>query len=264
MGKIIGIDLGTTNSCVAVMEGGQPTVIANTEGARTTPSVVAFTKTGERLVGEPAKRQAVTNADKTISSIKREMGSDFKVTIDEKKYSPQEISAMILQKLKADAEGYLGEKVTEAVITVPAYFNDAQRQATKDAGKIAGLDVKRIINEPTAAALAYGLDNEKEQKIMVYDLGGGTFDVSIIEIGDGVIEVLSTAGDNRLGGDDFDQKITDYMLADFKAKEGVDLSTDKMALQRLKESAENFLPQQQQISTFRSLRQLPKDRNTLI
>ena len=238
MGKIIGIDLGTTNSCVAVMEGGQPTVIANTEGARTTPSVVAFTKTGERLVGEPAKRQAVTNADKTISSIKREMGSDFKVTIDEKKYSPQEISAMILQKLKADVEGYLGEKVTEAVITVPAYFNDAQRQATKDAGKIAGLDVKRIINEPTAAALAYGLDNEKEQKIMVYDLGGGTFDVSIIEIGDGVIEVLSTAGDNRLGGDDFDQKITDYMLADFKAKEGVDLSTDKMALQRLKEAAE--------------------------
>ena len=238
MGKIIGIDLGTTNSCVAVMEGGQPTVIANTEGARTTPSVVAFTKTGERLVGEPAKRQAVTNADKTISSIKREMGSDFKVTIDEKKYSPQEISAMILQKLKADAEGYLGEKVTEAVITVPAYFNDAQRQATKDAGKIAGLDVKRIINEPTAAALAYGLDNEKDQKIMVYDLGGGTFDVSIIEIGDGVIEVLSTAGDNRLGGDDFDQKITDYMLADFKAKEGVDLSTDKMALQRLKEAAE--------------------------
>ena len=238
MGKIIGIDLGTTNSCVAVMEGGQPTVIANTEGARTTPSVVAFTKTGERLVGEPAKRQAVTNADKTISSIKREMGTDYKVAIDDKKYSPQEISAMILQKLKADAEGYLGEKVTEAVITVPAYFNDAQRQATKDAGKIAGLDVKRIINEPTAAALAYGLDNEKEQKIMVYDLGGGTFDVSIIEIGDGVIEVLSTAGNNRLGGDDFDQKITDYMLADFKAKEGVDLSTDKMALQRLQEAAE--------------------------
>ena len=238
MGKIIGIDLGTTNSCVAVMEGGQPTVIANTEGARTTPSVVAFTKTGERLVGEPAKRQAVTNADKTISSIKREMGTDYKVAIDDKKYSPQEISAMILQKLKADAEGYLGEKVTEAGITVPAYFNDAQRQATKDAGKIAGLDVKRIINEPTAAALAYGLDNEKEQKIMVYDLGGGTFDVSIIEIGDGVIEVLSTAGNNRLGGDDFDQKITDYMLADFKAKEGVDLSTDKMALQRLKEAAE--------------------------
>ena len=238
MGKIFGIDLGTTNCCVAVMEGGQPTVIANTEGARTTPSVVAFTKTGERLVGEPAKRQAVTNADKTISSIKREMGTDYKVAIDDKKYSPQEISAMILQKLKADAEGYLGEKVTEAVITVPAYFNDAQRQATKDAGKIAGLDVKRIINEPTAAALAYGLDNEKEQKIMVYDLGGGTFDVSIIEIGDGVIEVLSTAGNNRLGGDDFDQKITDYMLADFKAKEGVDLSTDKMALQRLKEAAE--------------------------
>ena len=238
MGKIIGIDLGTTNSCVAVMEGGQPTVIANTEGARTTPSVVAFTKTGERLVGEPAKRQAVTNANRTISSIKREMGTDYKVDIDGKKYSPQEISAMILQKLKADAEGYLGEKVTEAVITVPAYFNDAQRQATKDAGKIAGLDVKRIINEPTAAALAYGLDNEKEQKIMVYDLGGGTFDVSIIEIGDGVIEVLSTAGNNRLGGDDFDQKITDYMLADFKAKEGVDLSGDKMALQRLKEAAE--------------------------
>ena len=238
MGKIIGIDLGTTNSCVAVMEGGKPVVIANTEGARTTPSVVAFTKTGERLVGEPAKRQAVTNADKTISSIKRHMGTDYRVTIDDKKYSPQEISAMILQKLKADAENYLGEKVTEAVITVPAYFNDAQRQATKDAGKIAGLDVKRIINEPTAAALAYGLDNEKEQKIMVYDLGGGTFDVSIIEIGDGVIEVRSTAGDNRLGGDDFDQKITDYMLAEFKKNEGVDLSNDKMALQRLKEAAE--------------------------
>ena len=238
MSKIIGIDLGTTNSCVAVMEGGKPVVIANTEGVRTTPSVVAFTKTGERLVGEPAKRQAVTNAEKTISSIKRHVGTDYKVSIDDKKYSPQEISAMILQKLKKDAEGYLGEKVTEAVITVPAYFNDAQRQATKDAGKIAGLDVKRIINEPTAAALAYGLDNEKEQKIMVYDLGGGTFDVSIIEIGDGVIEVLSTAGNNRLGGDDFDQKITDYMLADFKAKEGVDLSTDKMALQRLKEAAE--------------------------
>ena len=238
MGKIIGIDLGTTNSCVAVMEGGKPVVIANTEGARTTPSVVAFTKTGERLVGEPAKRQAVTNADKTISSIKRHMGTDYRVTIDDKKYSPQEISAMILQKLKADAENYLGEKVTEAVITVPADFTDAQRQATKDAGKIAGLDVKRIINEPTAAALAYGLDNEKEQKIMVYDLGGGTFDVSIIEIGDGVIEVLSTAGDNRLGGDDFDQKITDYMLAEFKKNEGVDLSNDKMALQRLKEAAE--------------------------
>ena len=238
MGKIIGIDLGTTNSCVAVMEGGQPTVIANTEGARTTPSVVAFTKTGERLVGEPAKRQAVTNAEKTISSIKREMGSDYKVAIDDKKYSPQEISAMVLQKLKSDAEAYLGEKVTEAVITVPAYFNDAQRQATKDAGKIAGLDVKRIINEPTAAALAYGLDNEKEQKIMVYDLGGGTFDVSIIEIGDGVIEVLSTAGDNRLGGDDFDQKIVDYIVADFKGANGVDLSADKMALQRVKEAAE--------------------------
>ena len=238
MSKIIGIDLGTTNSCVAVMEGGKPVVIANTEGARTTPSVVAFTKTGERLVGEPAKRQAVTNAEKTISSIKREMGTDHKRSIDSKNYSPQEISAMILQKLKADAENYLGEKVTDAVITVPAYFNDAQRQATKDAGKIAGLDVKRIINEPTAAALAYGLDNEKEQKIMVYDLGGGTFDVSIIEIGEGVIEVLSTSGDNRLGGDDFDQKITDYMLAEFKKMEGIDLSGDKMALQRLKEAAE--------------------------
>ncbi len=238
MSKIIGIDLGTTNSCVAVMEGGKPVVIANTEGVRTTPSVVAFTKTGERIVGDPAKRQAVTNADKTISSIKRHMGSDYKVTIDDKKYSPQEISAMILQKLKADAESYLGEKVTEAVITVPAYFNDAQRQATKDAGKIAGLDVKRIINEPTAAALAYGLDNEQEQKIMVYDLGGGTFDVSVIEIGDGVIEVLATNGNNRLGGDDFDQKLTDYMIAEFKKAEGVDLSTDKMALQRIKEAAE--------------------------
>ena len=238
MGKIIGIDLGTTNSCVGVMEGGQPVVVANAEGARTTPSVVAFTKSGERLVGEPAKRQAVTNADKTISSIKRHMGTDYRVTIDDKKYSPQEISAMILQKLKTDAENYLGEKVTEAVITVPAYFNDAQRQATKDAGKIAGLEVKRIINEPTAAALAYGLDNEKEQKIMVYDLGGGTFDVSIIEIGDGVIEVLSTAGDNRLGGDDFDQKVADYMIAEFKKAEGVDLSADKMAMQRIKEAAE--------------------------
>ena len=237
MGKIIGIDLGTTNSCVGVMEGGQPVVVANAEGARTTPSVVAFTKSGERLVGEPAKRQAVTNADKTISSIKRHMGTDYRVTIDDKKYSPQEISAMILQKLKTDAENYLGEKVTEAVITVPAYFNDAQRQATKDAGKIAGLEVKRIINEPTAAALAYGLDNEKEQKIMVYDLGGGTFDVSIIEIGDGVIEVLSTAGDNRLGGDDFDQKVADYMIAEFKKAEGVDLSADKMAMQRIKEAA---------------------------
>ncbi len=238
MSKIIGIDLGTTNSCVAVMEGGKPTVIANTEGARTTPSVVAFTKTGERLVGEPAKRQAVTNAENTISSIKRDMGTDKKRNIGDKKYSPQEISAMILQKLKADAESYLGETVTEAVITVPAYFNDAQRQATKDAGKIAGLEVKRIINEPTAAALAYGLDNEKEQKIMVYDLGGGTFDVSIIEIGDGVIEVLSTNGDTHLGGDDFDQKITDYMISEFKKAEGVDLSNDKMALQRLKEAAE--------------------------
>jgi len=238
MSKIIGIDLGTTNSCVAVMEGGQPTVITNTEGSRTTPSVVAFTKTGERIVGEPAKRQAVTNSDKTISSIKRHMGTDFRVAIDDKKYTPQEISAMILQKLKADAEAYLGEKVTEAVITVPAYFNDAQRQATKDAGKIAGLDVKRIINEPTAAALAYGLDNEKEQKIMVYDLGGGTFDVSIIEIGEGVIEVLATSGDNRLGGDDFDERITRYMIDEFKKQEGVDLSLDKMSLQRLKEAAE--------------------------
>ena len=238
MSKIIGIDLGTTNSCVAVMEGGKPTVIANTEGARTTPSVVAFTKNGERLVGEPAKRQAVTNAENTISSIKRDMGTDRGRTIEGKKYSPQQISAMILQKLKADAESYLGEKVTEAVITVPAYFNDAQRQATKDAGKIAGLDVKRIINEPTAAALAYGLDNEKEQKIMVYDLGGGTFDVSVIEIGDGVIEVLSTNGDTHLGGDDFDQKIIDWMVAEFKNANGVDLSTDKMAMQRLKEAAE--------------------------
>ena len=238
MGKIIGIDLGTTNSCVAVMEGGKPVVIANTEGIRTTPSVVAFTKNGERLVGEPAKRQAVTNADKTIASIKRHMGSDYKVTIDDKKYTPQEISAMILQKLKADAESYLGESVTEAVITVPAYFNDAQRQATKDAGRIAGLDVKRIINEPTAAALAYGLDNESEQKVMVYDLGGGTFDVSIIEIGDGVIEVLSTNGDTHLGGDDFDQAIINWMVREFQNQEGVDLSKDKMALQRLKEAAE--------------------------
>ncbi len=238
MGKIIGIDLGTTNSCVAVMEGGKPVVITNTEGVRTTPSVLAFTKTGERIVGEAAKRQAVTNSDKTISSIKRHMGTDYRVTIDDKKYSPQEISAFILQKLKADAESYLGEKVTEAVITVPAYFNDAQRQATKDAGKIAGLEVKRIINEPTAAALAYGLDNEKEQKIMVYDLGGGTFDVSIIEIGDGVIEVLATSGDNRLGGDDFDERVTRYFIDEFKKAEGVDLSLDKMALQRLKEAAE--------------------------
>ncbi len=238
MGKIIGIDLGTTNSCVAVMEGGKPIVIANAEGMRTTPSVVGFLKSGERVVGDAAKRQAVTNADKTISSIKRHMGSDYKVEIDDKKYSPEEISAMILMKLKADAEAYLGEPVTEAVITVPAYFTDSQRQATKNAGKIAGLDVKRIINEPTAAALSYGLDNEKEQKIMVYDLGGGTFDVSIIEIGDGVIEVLATAGNNKLGGDDFDNAITQYMLDDFKKKEGVDLSTDKMAMQRLKEAAE--------------------------
>ena len=238
MSKIIGIDLGTTNSCVAVMEGGKPTVIANAEGSRTTPSVVAFTKNGERLVGEPAKRQAVTNASRTVASIKRHMGTDYKVDLDGKKYSPQEISAMILQKMKTDAENYLGEKVTEAVITVPAYFNDAQRQATKDAGKIAGLEVKRIINEPTAAALAYGLDNEKEQKIMVYDLGGGTFDVSIIEIGDGVIEVLATAGNNRLGGDDFDQKVVDYIVAEFKNNEGIDLSGDKMAMQRIKEAAE--------------------------
>ncbi|MDD6685458.1 MAG: molecular chaperone DnaK [Lachnospiraceae bacterium] len=238
MSKIIGIDLGTTNSCVAVMEGGKPTVIANSEGSRTTPSVVAFTKTGERLVGEPAKRQAVTNADRTVSSIKRHMGSDYRVNIDGKQYSPQEISAMILQKLKSDAEGYLGEKVTEAVITCPAYFNDAQRQATKDAGKIAGLDVKRIINEPTAAALAYGLDNEKEQNVMVYDLGGGTFDVSIIEIGDGVIEVLATAGNNHLGGDDFDQKVADYIIEEFKKQEGIDLTGDKMAMQRIREAAE--------------------------
>jgi molecular chaperone DnaK len=238
MGKIIGIDLGTTNSCVAVMEGGKPVVIANQEGVRTTPSVVAFTKNGERLVGEAAKRQAITNPDRTISSIKRHMGTDYKVNIDGKQYTPQEISAMILQKLKADAEAYLGEKVTEAVITCPAYFNDAQRQATKDAGKIAGLDVKRVINEPTAAALAYGLDNEKEQKIMVYDLGGGTFDVSIIEIGDGVIEVLATNGDTHLGGDDFDKRIMDWMIDEFKKKEGVDLSNDRMAVQRLKDAAE--------------------------
>ena len=238
MGKIIGIDLGTTNSCVAVMEGGKPTVIANAEGERTTPSIVAFTKTGDRLVGEPAKRQAVTNADRTIRSIKREMGTDYKVDIEGKKYSPQEISAMILQKLKGDAENYLGEKVTEAVITVPAYFNDAQRQATKDAGKIAGLDVKRIINEPTAAALSYGIDKEEEQTVMVYDLGGGTFDVSIIEMGEDVQQVLATAGNNRLGGDDFDQKIVDWMVAGFKAETGVDLSGDRMAVQRLREAAE--------------------------
>ena len=238
MGKIIGIDLGTTNSCVAVMEGGQPTVIANTEGSRTTPSVVAFTKTGERLVGEPAKRQAVTNAERTISSIKREMGTDYRVTIDDKKYSPQEISAMILQKLKKDAEGYLGESVTEAVITVPAYFNDAQRQATKDAGKIAGLDVKRIINEPTSAALAYGLDNGMAQKVLVYDLGGGTFDVSVIDIGDNVIEVLATSGDNHLGGDDFDERIVNYLVEQFKLSDGINLSKDVSAMQRLREEAE--------------------------
>ena len=238
MGKIIGIDLGTTNSCVAVMEGGQPVVIVNSDGARTTPSVVGFAKNGERLIGDSAKRQAITNPDRTISSIKRHMGENYKVSIDDKNYSPQEISAMILQKLKGDAESYLGETVSEAVITVPAYFSDAQRQATKDAGKIAGLEVKRIINEPTAAALAYGLDNEKEQKIMVYDLGGGTFDVSIIEIGDGVVEVLATNGDTRLGGDDFDGRIIDYLVSEFKKTEGIDLSADKMAMQRLKEAAE--------------------------
>ena len=238
MSKIIGIDLGTTNSCVAVMEGGQPTVIANSEGARTTPSVVAFTKSGERLVGETAKRQAATNVDGTVISIKRHMGENYKFNYDGKGFSPQEISAMILQKLKKDAESYIGEEVKEAVITVPAYFSDAQRQATKDAGKIAGLDVKRIINEPTAAALAYGLDNEKEQKIMVYDLGGGTFDVSIIDIGDGVIEVLATSGNNHLGGDDFDQRVMDYLVAEFKNANGIDLSADKMAMQRIKEAAE--------------------------
>ena len=238
MGKIIGIDLGTTNSCVAVLEGGEPVVIANAEGGRTTPSVVAFSKTGERMVGQVAKRQAVTNADRTIASIKRHMGEDYRVTVDGKSYTPQEISAMVLQKLKADAEAYLGQTVTEAVITVPAYFSDAQRQATKDAGKIAGLDVKRIINEPTAAALAYGLDKENEQKIMVYDLGGGTFDVSILEIGDGIVEVLATNGDTMLGGDDFDQRVMDYLVAEFKKAEGVDLSKDKVAMQRLREAAE--------------------------
>jgi len=238
MSKIIGIDLGTTNSCVAVMEGGNPVVIANAEGARTTPSVVAFSKTGERLVGQVAKRQAITNPDKTVSSIKRHMGTDYKVAIDDKKYTPQEISAMVLQKLKADAEAYLGEKVTEAVITVPAYFTDAQRQATKDAGQIAGLTVKRIINEPTAAALSYGIDKEEDQKVMVYDLGGGTFDVSIIEMGDGVTEVLATAGNNKLGGDDFDQRVIDWLVSEFKASEGIDLTNDKMAMQRLKEAAE--------------------------
>ena len=238
MGKIIGIDLGTTNSCVAVLEGGEPVVIANAEGGRTTPSVVAFSKTGERMVGQVAKRQAVTNADRTIASIKRHMGENYHVSVDDKNYTPQEISAMVLQKLKADAEAYLGQPVTEAVITVPAYFSDAQRQATKDAGKIAGLDVKRIINEPTAAALAYGLDKENEQKIMVYDLGGGTFDVSILEIGDGIVEVLATAGDTRLGGDDFDQRVMDYLVAEFKKAEGIDLTNDKVAMQRLKEAAE--------------------------
>ncbi|MDR1065549.1 MAG: molecular chaperone DnaK [Oscillospiraceae bacterium] len=238
MGKIIGIDLGTTNSCVAVIEGGEPTVIANAEGARTTPSVVAFSREGERMIGAVAKRQAVTNPERTISSIKREMGSAYKVTVDSKQYTPQEISAMVLQKLKTDAENYLGQKVTEAVITVPAYFTDSQRQATKDAGKIAGLDVKRIINEPTAAALAYGIDKEQEQKIMVYDLGGGTFDVSVLEIGDGVIEVLATAGNNRLGGDDFDECVVNYLLSEFKKSNGIDLAADKLALQRLREAAE--------------------------
>lgn len=238
MSKIIGIDLGTTNSCVAVMEGGSAVVIPNSEGARTTPSVVGFTKTGERLVGQVAKRQAVTNAERTISSIKRHMGTDYKVDIDGKKYTPQEISAMILQKLKADAEAYLGEPVTEAVITVPAYFTDAQRQATKDAGQIAGLNVKRIINEPTAAALSYGIDKEQDQTVMVYDLGGGTFDVSIIEMGDGVQEVKATAGNNHLGGDDFDQRIINWMIESFKASDGIDLTKDKMAMQRLKEAAE--------------------------
>ena len=238
MSKIIGIDLGTTNSCVAVMEGGEPVVIANAEGSRTTPSVVAFAKNGERMVGQVAKRQAIQNPDRTISSIKRQMGTDHKVTVDGKSYTPQEISAMILQKLKADAEAYLGQKVTEAVITVPAYFNDSQRQATKDAGKIAGLDVKRIINEPTAAALAYGVDKEEDQKIMVYDLGGGTFDVSILDIGEGIIEVLATAGDTHLGGDDFDQRIMDYLASEFKKENGIDLTSDKVAMQRLKEAAE--------------------------
>ncbi|MBQ4644772.1 MAG: Hsp70 family protein, partial [Clostridia bacterium] len=238
MAKVIGIDLGTTNSCVAVIEGGEPVVIANAEGARTTPSVVAFSKTGERMVGQTAKRQAITNPDRTIASIKRHMGTDYKVNIDGKDYTPQEISAMTLQKLKADAEAYLGAPVTEAVITVPAYFTDSQRQATKDAGKIAGLEVKRIINEPTAAALAYGIDKEEDQKVMVYDLGGGTFDVSIIEMGDGVQEVLATAGNNRLGGDDFDQKIIDWLADEFKKEQGIDLRNDKMAMQRLKEAAE--------------------------
>ena len=238
MGKVIGIDLGTTNSCVAVIEGGEPVVIANAEGARTTPSIVAFSKNGERLVGQVAKRQAITNPERTVTSIKREMGSSYKVSIDGKNFSPEEISAMILQKLKADAESYLGDKVTQAVITVPAYFTDAQRQATKDAGKIAGLEVKRIINEPTAAALSYGIDKENDQKIMVYDLGGGTFDVSIIEMGEGVQEVLATAGNNRLGGDDFDQRVIDWMVSSFKSETGIDLKNDKMAMQRLKESAE--------------------------
>ena len=238
MGKIIGIDLGTTNSCVAVLEGGEPVVIANAEGGRTTPSVVAFSKTGERMVGQVAKRQAVTNADRTVASIKRHMGDNYRVSIDGKGYTPQEISAMVLQKLKADAEAYLGQSVTEAVITVPAYFSDAQRQATKDAGKIAGLEVKRIINEPTAAALAYGMDKESAQKIMVYDLGGGTFDVSILDICDGVIEVLATAGDTRLGGDDFDERIMNFLVEEFKKAEGIDLRNDKMAMQRLREAAE--------------------------
>ena len=267
MAKIVGIDLGTTNSCVAVIEGGEPVVIANAEGARTTPSVVAFGKDGERMVGQVAKRQAITNPDRTVASIKRQMGSDYKVTIDDKKFTPQEISAMILQKLKTDAEAYLGDKVTEAVITVPAYFTDAQRQATKDAGKIAGLEVKRIINEPTAAALAYGIDKETDQKIMVYDLGGGTFDVSLIEMGDGVQEVLATAGNNRLGGDDFDQRIIDWLADEFKKSEGIDLRSDKMAMQRLKEAAKrrrsNFPVSPIPPSPFRSSPQMQRVRNTL-
>ena len=276
MAKIIGIDLGTTNSCVSVIEGGEPVVIPNAEGARTTPSVVAFSKDGERMVGNVAKRQAITNPEKTISSIKRHMGSDYKVNIDGKAYTPQEISAIILQKLKADAEAYLGEKVTEAVITVPAYFTDSQRQATKDAGKIAGLDVKRIINEPTAAALAFGIDKEDDQKVMVYDLGGGTFDVSIIEMGDGVQEVLATAGNNHLGGDDFDKKIMDYIVAQFKNETGIDLSNDKMAMQRVKEAAEkakidlsgmttarfHFLSSQQMQQALSTLKQLLQELNS--
>ncbi len=267
MAKVIGIDLGTTNSCVAVIEGGEPVVIANAEGARTTPSVVAFGKTGERMVGQIAKRQAITNPDRTIASIKRQMGSDYKVSVDDKKFTPQEISAMILQKLKTDAEAYLGDTVTEAVITVPAYFTDSQRQATKDAGKIAGLEVKRIINEPTAAALAYGIDKENDQKVMVYDLGGGTFDVSIIEMGDGVQEVLATAGNNRLGGDDFDQRIINWLADGFKAEQGIDLRNDKMAMQRLRKKLKrqrlSFQVLQPQTSAFPSSQQMQQVLSTL-